>query len=305
MEIAVQSLNKNWIKIYGRLESIDSTRLTTFLIKFLSKFTNVDDIVNKIKENKIILQTTSIYFKIDNELFLPFNVATFNFFKKIYGLGDVNIKKIKKIKFFPIFSDRFKEYIEKGTIRADFEISDFLEKNVLDRITMYSKVYSVEYSLIRPFLFSIFTNEEIGKILKEKISDIKIFSLGKKKSIGFGLCKFEINENSSLLNILGNRLVYDKIEEEGYYYLLNRVLINSDFLKIVDLDKSYYEIVKITGYLESSKKILYSRRIWLFKEGSIFYLRKSELKTYYIEKIEEDLKYFLPTRPIFVKLNIK
>lgn len=301
LEVEVRGDIFSKILLANRFDQVDSLRLTAFLIHILSiEWSNgeFNSFIQNLKNGKFSFLTSSPYFYLEEEFWLPVTFPLLMYLLN-FDLSKME-KKIKKIKFFPVFSNKsIEELINKNDeISKKLEKSSIRIRNVISRLTNQSiNVYPLECTLVEPFRFTIFYPE----IYEEKIKGAiltKLLSLGKRRSLGFG--RIYLDEKFS--KKFNKVILFDEVDE-GLYYLLNRIPITEKILEKIEPTKSYYELVKISGYTGNSLKgNLFGRILFCFKEGSLLYFKKTKFEN---EFYNFEDKYLVPFRPLLIKFGEK
>ena len=300
---------------------LDSLRLTSYFILLFSKNWSGQEFsqfISKIEKNETYFVVSSPYFLNNSSFYFPVTKSFFNFLEEKLKIEYEKIfqdrKELEDIKYFPILElekvndEEFLKKVKEDNKKFKEEVY-FRIKNQLSRDNLESKnVYAVETHYINPFRFFVMVDEEYKqKLLTSIFSGSSIHFLGKRISIGFGLVKF--NLDTKILEIFKKNLIQIPKEkvEEGYYYLSNRLIITKEVKELVNWEKSYYEIIKISGYLVKEDKLI-GRSVFCLKEGSILHIKQNDgLKNsiYKIEKENTGKKYFLPNLPILIKIPYK
>lgn len=319
LEIRVEGSENSYNRIvFGNsFQEIDSLRLTAYIIYLINRNGYTSDFNSfreKIEEDKIYFAVSSPFFIEKNLIYLPVSSAFYTWLARFVNnkeaLDTITNKKKQK-PYLPIL-ELMKTNIEnfvKNFILEDKDSEKVYEfrkeiriRNVIDRITSQSiNLYPIVLSSLNPFHFLIKTNWEKIELIKSTLfGNEAIHFIGKRISIGYGKVKFYHD----------NTFPEEKIEcektEEGYYYLMNRIPINEKILESVEIERSYYDIIKVKGYLPSENGKLVGRSLICFKEGSILYFKGGNLKNYCF-KIDKNKgkNYFVVIRPMLIKIGEK
>lgn len=280
------------------MEQLDSLRFTSYLIYLLSKYlpnSDFEELKRNLRDNLTYIGITSPFFESNNNFYLPANYGTYTFFEE-----DFDRKKMKKfVKFNIKFDSKDKFDLSDGL--ESYEILSYRIKNEVRGGGKAKNVYTISTYLVKEFKFLIFSNWSKWDLIKSTIfKEGSIHFIGKRISIGFGRLKIEHDNKFKI-----NDIIVDGKIEKGYYYIFNRIPINETILKMIDVSKSHYEIVKIFGYLPKKDSDLVGRVLYCFKEGSILYFNDSELKNliYDMSSSVHKKDYFVPVRPVLIKIK--
>jgi hypothetical protein len=321
--IEIEVVNSNYNEEYKQISlavpfsQIDSLRLTAYLLLNISRTsdsTSFNKILERLQNNERYLIVTSPFFFVgeSKEYFLPVNPG---FFKYFFNKDELDPKKIKSIKYFPVLNKEHynKDFIEKigeGN-KYKFEKGPFFRvKNIIDRANAMSiGVYTVENYYVDPFRFMILTDdEELSEKIKNSLfyrGDDSIHFLGKRISIGFGKVRFRHdNRFYEELSKLNKQFV-GEVKANKPYYLFNRIPVDEEILSHLDLENSSYELVKISGYFVKDVELV-GRNMFCFKEGSILVFKDNfKLKNgvYRLSRLESKKEYFLPYRPALIEME--
>lgn len=295
-QVEVRGLNNfEQITLAIDFSQLDSLRLTAYLIKLM--FENFghgieESFIKRLENDETFFVVSSPFFVEKEKYFLPINKSFVTFLKTKYR----NIFEEKKeINYFPlIVKEKLNFHIQEEDLNVIFEHKTHRIKNVIDRSTNTSKnVYSIKTSIVKPFRFLI-VYSDADKDKFNFINSLKA-TLGKRVSIGFGVSNFKLEQDFP--NAFENRIEIEKVEAEKEYYLFNRLPILGEIIDKIDWNKSFYEIIKISGYLPSGNK----RTLFCIKEGSIIIFKENYKLKNYIYKVSK--KYILPIRPLLIKLQ--
>ena len=328
MEIEVVSgINENpKISLAIPLSQLDSLRLTAYLFFRISKSRHSSElgkIMSKIEKGEIRLIVSSPFFleSIEDsgsnyEYFFPVNFGFFCYYSDKFknSKGEIPTKELKKVRYFPILNSKYYSYDFVRQMRdkekGKFEEGPFFRvRNVIDRKEFKSKnVYTVENYFVSPFRFIVLTNDpNLESILKSALfEENRTHFLGKRISIGFGRVKFRLDNKFEIELGKRNLRIEEKVEKDVPYYLFNRIPITENIANSLNLEKSCYEIVKVSGYLVKDDALV-GRSMICLREGSILVFKEDlELKNeiFKLSRKESKKEYFLPFAPALIRMVV-
>jgi len=308
------------------LSQLDSLRITAYLLFRIARSKHsdkLDKIISRIESGETRLIVTSPFFleSVENteksyEYFFPVNFGFFCYYSNRFknDKGEVPTKELRKVRYFPILNSDYYSYnfvhqtIAKG--KGKFEEGPFFRaKNVIDRNGSKSvNVYTVENYFVSPFRFIVLANDSfLESIIKAVLFDEgEIHFLGKRISIGFGRVKFKLDYRFEDELRKKNLKIEEKVEKGVPYYLFNRIPITESIVNSLDLEKSCYEIVKVSGYLVKDDALV-GRSIICLREGSILVFKESlDLKNeiYRLSREKNKKEYFLPFLPALIRMVV-